>query len=502
MKAIILAAGVGSRLRPITEAKPKTLVEVNGKPMLGYLIDNLIDNNISEIVICIGYKGEKIRDFCGQQYPHVKFSFVENVDFEITNNMYSLYLARKYLQGDIILMNADLVYEETVISGLLKTQWTCVAVDKGTYDEESMKVIVTENGNICDIAKTISQKQAFGRSIDVYKIAESDLVILKSHLLEIVEWQKERNQWTEVLLQQLFQTQKIQAKPYLIGDAKWVEIDNYEDLHRGEMLFNKKLWDLKKKKLFLLDKDGTLTLGKSLIPWADTFINFLQEKNLKYVLLSNNSSKIKEDNLKIFSKIGLHGFDAENFITSLDVSIHFFRKNNIKKLYICGNEKIVKFFLNEGFIFDDQNPEAILLTYDTTIDYEKMCTLHTLIKKEIPYYATHIDVVCPIESGTIPDIGAFIALLQASTDKQPLKTFGKPSNAMIEFICEKYNVQKEDIVLIGDRLYTDVAQKNITDMMVVLTLTGESKRGDVEFFPIKPDIIIDDLIELAEIIKR
>ena len=105
MRAIILAAGVGSRLKPITKNKPKTLVIVVDKPILGHIIDSLISNGILEVIICVGFQARKVIDFCKNSYPNVSFFFVHNKKYDSTNNMYSLYLAKKYLDQNIILMN-------------------------------------------------------------------------------------------------------------------------------------------------------------------------------------------------------------------------------------------------------------------------------------------------------------------------------------------------------------------------------------------------------------
>jgi len=201
MKAIILAAGIGSRLYPMTHSKPKTLVEVNGKPMLGYLIDNLIGAGISDITICVGFEANQIKKFCTKNYSRSLFHFVDNTDYLKTNNMYTLYLARDFLDDDVIIMNADLVYGQAIIEKILQTLGSVVACDKGSYNEESMKVTV-EDGVITSISKAITPENSYGNSIDVYKIVKADLPILIEKMTEIVE--KDKKQWTEVLLDQLF----------------------------------------------------------------------------------------------------------------------------------------------------------------------------------------------------------------------------------------------------------------------------------------------------------
>ncbi len=240
MRAIILAAGIGSRLTPQTNEKPKTLVEVNGIPMLGYIIKALWENAIIDIVICVGYKAEQIFNYCQNSWPQINFTFVENKDFLSTNNMYSLYLAKKFLDQDILLMNADLVFDKEIITGLKEMPMTSVAVDKGNYLEESMKVVV-EKKVIKNISKTITPEVSYGCSIDIYKIVEKDLQIIKDELQRIIEVRGDRRSWTEVMLNNLFSSSQLIAQPYDIGNSRWFEIDNFDDLSEAEKKFSEKL---------------------------------------------------------------------------------------------------------------------------------------------------------------------------------------------------------------------------------------------------------------------
>ncbi len=236
MIGVILAAGMGSRLRPITKYIPKTLVEVNDKPIISYIIEALIENGINRIVICVGYKKNKIISFCKENYPNVDFKFVVNDEYKETNNMYSLYLAQSLLKEDLILMNGDVIVDSQIIKEIIKEQHSCVAVDKDRYIEESMKIIV-ENKTIKHISKKIKKEEAYGSSIDVYKINKTDLEMLIHEIKYIVEIKGSKNLWTEVMLDSLFKSQKLKAYPYDIGNKKWSEIDNYNDLILARKLF-------------------------------------------------------------------------------------------------------------------------------------------------------------------------------------------------------------------------------------------------------------------------
>ena len=152
MKALILAAGFGSRLMPITENLPKSLVKVNGKPILFKQIENLMSNGISDITVVSGYKGEVLKEEVGKAFPFVKIIYSK--DYETTNNMYSAYLGIRAMGGgEFLMMNADVFFDGSVIKALLDFNYPdAVVTDIGNYLEESMKV-TAKDGRITSISK-------------------------------------------------------------------------------------------------------------------------------------------------------------------------------------------------------------------------------------------------------------------------------------------------------------------------------------------------------------
>lgn len=170
MKALILAAGFGSRLAPLTDSIPKTLVPINGKPIIFKQIENLIDNGIDDITVMAGYKFNKLKSALNENHPAVKV--VNCPLYSETNNMFTAFSARKYFENaDFIMMNGDVFFDSSVIGALLRFPYkNAISVDIGNYIEESMKVTV-KDGFIRSISKNIDKKDAFGVSIDVYKFA-------------------------------------------------------------------------------------------------------------------------------------------------------------------------------------------------------------------------------------------------------------------------------------------------------------------------------------------
>ena len=236
MKAIILAAGLGSRLRPITDEIPKCMVSVNGQPIINKQISNLLENgfNQSEIFVVAGYKAEVLDKYLKDTFPDV--NVINNTRYAETNNMYSLYLAIKKIgESSFLLMNADVCYDGNVISGLLASSSdNAIAVDKTQYLEESMKICVTDKDRITHISKAISEEDHFAVSIDVYKISKEGADKLMEIIRDFIEVRNDENSWTEVALDKIFGT--VTFNPYVI-DGRWVEIDNHDDLKTAENLF-------------------------------------------------------------------------------------------------------------------------------------------------------------------------------------------------------------------------------------------------------------------------
>jgi len=233
MKALILAAGFGSRLAPITDNLPKSLVPVNGKPILFKQIENLIANDITDITVISGYKADVLEKMVHENFPAVKI--IESVDYATTNNMYSAYIAKAAMNGEgFLMMNADVFFDPSVITALLADESdNAIVVDIGTYMEESMKV-VEENGRLMRIAKTITPEEALGASIDVYKFSAEGAAAFFNKCAEYIDVRGEKKLWSEVALNDILPEVEFHACPL---KGRWFEIDNHDDLRAAEELF-------------------------------------------------------------------------------------------------------------------------------------------------------------------------------------------------------------------------------------------------------------------------
>lgn len=234
MKAVILAAGLGSRLRPITNDVPKCMVPVNGIKIIDKQIDNLLSNGIEEIYVVNGYKANVLSEHLKKNYPKVKL--ISNPRYFETNNMYSLYLTGQYVKGEeFVLMNADVYFDSNIIKGLLEGKnESKIACDRFRYLEESMKITVVDGDRITHISKKISESDYYAVSIDVYRISTDDSKVLFTEIENTIIRLREENSWTEVALDNIFD--QTHFKPYVIK-GRWYEIDNHDDLYRAEEIF-------------------------------------------------------------------------------------------------------------------------------------------------------------------------------------------------------------------------------------------------------------------------
>lgn len=233
MKALILAAGFGSRLAPITITCPKSMVEVNGTPILFKQIDNLLENDITDITVITGYLGDLIRRAVERRYPMVKI--IESKNYATTNNMYSAYIARGEVEGyDFLMMNADVFYDTSVLKELTAFQGeNAIVTDVGNYIEESMKV-VKEEDRITEISKAVPREKAFGTSIDVYKFGVQAGKQFFETCRNYIENKKKVTMWSEIALNEILKTEVFEPCPL---KGRWLEIDNLEDLKAAERLF-------------------------------------------------------------------------------------------------------------------------------------------------------------------------------------------------------------------------------------------------------------------------
>ena len=211
---------------------------------------------------------------------------------------------------------------------------------------------------------------------------------------------------------------------------------------------------------FIVDMDGTFYLGDELLDGALDFAKAVKEKGKRFFFFTNNSS---HEAGKIAEKLNRLGYPAgkDDIIISSHVCIDFIKRNRPgKTVYLLGNENMTADFVEAGIPFDDENPDIVVLGFDTTLTYEKIRKAALFIADGKEYIATHPDKNCPMKDGFMLDTGSMIAMFAASTGREPDLIMGKPG-------CKR-----EEIAFVGDRLETDIAIGSMNGLKTALVYTG------------------------------
>ncbi len=253
---------------------------------------------------------------------------------------------------------------------------------------------------------------------------------------------------------------------------------------------------LKRITCFALDMDGTIYLGEKWIDGAREFLKAVEKAGKKYVFLTNNSSKNPQAYIEKLGRMGLFVND-DKIVTSGQATIDYLKKNYLgKSVYLLGNELLKEEFVQEGIVLDEKEPEVVVVGFDTTLNYEKMCRVCDLVREGLPYISTHPDYNCPTETGFIPDAGAIHAFIHASAFRFPDHIIGKPNGDIMDYLAKRAGVSKEQTAMVGDRLYTDVAAGVNNGYTGILVLSGEAGMKDVEHSDVIPDLIFSSVREM------
>jgi len=205
--------------------------------------------------------------------------------------------------------------------------------------------------------------------------------------------------------------------------------------------------------------------------------------------------------VKKLAAFGLEVSIEKIFSSGMATAIFLKKQKPAARIYLVGTPSLEKEFKTFGFELVDENPDFAVLGFDTTLTYQKIWKLCDFVVEGIPYIATHPDINCPTPEGFMPDIGAMMAMIQSSTGKSADVIVGKPHTPMVEAIVELTGFKPEQLTMVGDRLYTDIAMGK-AGIQTVLVLSGEAKREDIANAPRQPDLVCGDLGELLKILRE
>lgn len=264
---------------------------------------------------------------------------------------------------------------------------------------------------------------------------------------------------------------------------------------------NTPLQKLAKINCFLMDMDGTIYLGDRLLPGAREWLSLLEENDITYYFLTNNSSHSKVEYARKLGRLGLEIPEEQIFTSGEATAITLEREYPGASLYVVGTPALEQEFERHGFNLTEQDPDVAVLGFDTTLTYDKLWKLCDLVVAGKPYIATHPDINCPTETGFKPDIGAMIELVAASTGRRPDLIVGKPYEPIVQALADKTGFPVDAHCMVGDRLYTDIALGK-WGITTALVLSGETKVDDLAESAFKPDFVVRDIAEMAGLLRQ
>ena len=501
MKAVVLAAGIGSRLRPITLRKPKCCVTVDSTPILEHQLRAFAATSISEVYVVAGYLADRTRELCERVARDLRLNVtvVENEVYANTDNMYSLYQVREALAGEeFVLANGDVVFDPDIVPLLLEADApSAIACDRSTYSAEAMKITV-ENGDVTAIRKDVSEDDAYASSIDIYRFSADFSRRLFARVERTIEIGSEYDGWTEAAIDDLVRSGDTDVQPVDVAGANWVEIDDRSDLLAADRQFSS-LADLGAKKAVFFDLDGTIYLDERPVEGAADLVASLRSRDVEVFFLSNNSSNWKPDYAERLSNLGIPT-QSDQIILSTDGVIDYLQAEGASEAYVVGTEAMCGAFEQHDIDPEAEDPDYVVVGFDTELTYEKVRRATLAVRDGAQFLLAHPDLVCPTREGMIPDCGSIGALVETATGREPTEVFGKPNPEMIAHVMADRNLDPEDVAIVGDRLETEIRMAERLGCDSVCVLTGSADRTEIEASDVQPTMIAETVGDLQNLV--
>ncbi|MBQ0038252.1 MAG: HAD-IIA family hydrolase [Clostridiales bacterium] len=261
---------------------------------------------------------------------------------------------------------------------------------------------------------------------------------------------------------------------------------------------------LQDKRLFLLDMDGTIYIDEQLFDGVGSFLQYVKDIGGRYLFLTNNSSRGVEGYVDKLRRLGLPAEETE-FLTSVDATIRYLQTQLAGKLcYVFGTRSFYRQLERAGIPVTDHlcdGIEVLLCGFDRELTFQKLEDACILLQRGVEFVATNPDWVCPTWYGSVPDCGSVCEMLYRATARRP-RFIGKPEPEMVHLALEKTGFTAEQTVIIGDRLYTDIACGVNAGIDSVFVLSGEGVLDDIEVYKVHPTWIYDDIARLYRALRE
>ena len=251
-------------------------------------------------------------------------------------------------------------------------------------------------------------------------------------------------------------------------------------------------------KLVLFDLDGTIYLDGVLMPGVTEVLERLTREGIDYAFMTNNSSVAPADYLDKLRRLGLT-VAPRNIITSSQATCLMLAEFQLgPEIFVVGTDKFQRYLESQGYHPSQTRSSAVLVGFDLELTYDKLTTAVRLLAGGVPLVASHADVFCPSADGPLPDAGTVLAALTAATGVKPRAVAGKPHRWMVQLVRQNFNVKAGQILLVGDRLQTDIKMARRYKMRSILPLTGATTRSELERSRLQPDLVVNSVADLAD----
>lgn len=499
MKAVILAAGVGSRLRPITLDRPKCCVTVNSVPILERQLRAYAEAGVDEVHVVAGYLADQVRTLgraVASDLPGVTVTVHENETYANTDNMYSLSIVRERVAGEpFLLSNGDVACDAAIFAALVsRTDGSAIACNASAYEEEAMKVTVDDDSLVDHIAKDVSRSEAHATSLDVYRFSASCSARLFDAIRRRVEVEGAYDHWTELAIDDVVSRDGHDVEPVDVGDVPWVEVDDLADLLAADRSFAS-MAPLATKDAVFFDLDGTVYVDDEPVEEAADLVADLRAAGTEVFFLSNNSSKWKTSYAETLTGMGIPA-DQDEVILSTDAVLDYLDDEGVTSSYVVGTEAMRAAVERTGVDPEADDPEVVVVGFDTELTYEKTRRATLAIRDGASFLLAHPDLVCPSGEGLVPDCGSIGALVETATGREPDRVFGKPNPEMVRTALATSGLDPADVAVVGDRIGTDIALADALGCESVCVLTGDADRAAIETASIRPTLVVENVGEL------
>jgi len=256
---------------------------------------------------------------------------------------------------------------------------------------------------------------------------------------------------------------------------------------------------MKQYKNYLMDMDGVLVRGRTVIPGAQQYINTLNQRGIHYLVLTNNPLYTPRDLAHRLQTVGLDVPEESIFTSSIATARFLKRQRPDGKAFVIGESGLTDAIHNAGYIITDHAPDYVVLGETHGYNYSQITKAMRLIAGGARFVATNPDASGPTEGGLEPACGAMAALIEKATGVQPFFV-GKPNPLMMRTALNYLHAHSEETVMIGDRMDTDIVGAVSSGLDTILVLTGVTQRADIAKFPYQPTYVLESIadVELPE----